>query len=145
MLTAHHEPPTVFRYYRAAEVCYVSSLHDGMNLVAKEFVASRTDGRGVLVLSRTAGAAEELRAAVLVDPHDVSSIMEGYRRAIRMSAVERRSRMRKLRETVLSRDVFAWADQILTVVAGREPFEQHVGVATIGSHGGESSRTSGTL
>jgi trehalose 6-phosphate synthase len=55
ILKAHHEPPTVFRYYRAADVCYVSSLHDGMNLVAKEFVAARDDDRGVLVLSEFTG------------------------------------------------------------------------------------------
>jgi trehalose 6-phosphate synthase/phosphatase len=131
--------------YRAATVMVVTPKADGMNLVAKEFVASRTDGRGVLVLSRTAGAAEELRAAVLVDPHDVSSIMEGYRRAIRMSAVERRSRMRTLRKIVLSRDVFVWAHQLLTAVAEPARFEQHAGPATIGSYGGESTRASGLL
>ena len=68
---AHHEPPDVFRYYRAADLLYVSSLHDGMNLVAKEFVAAREDEGGVLVLSRFTGAARELSDALLVNPYDL--------------------------------------------------------------------------
>ena len=71
MLRAHHEPPVVFRYLRAADLCYVSSLHDGMNLVAKEFVAARDDERGVLVLSRFTGAARDLAEALLVNPYDL--------------------------------------------------------------------------
>ena len=71
LLRAHHEPPTVFRYYRAADLCYVSSLHDGMNLVAKEFVAARDDERGVLVLSQFTGAARELTEALIVNPYDL--------------------------------------------------------------------------
>ena len=68
---AHHEPPAVFRYYRAADVCYVSSLHDGMNLVAKEFVSARDDEQGVLVLSHFTGAARELTEALIVNPYDL--------------------------------------------------------------------------
>jgi Glycosyltransferase family 20/Integrase core domain len=68
---AHHEPPTVFRYYRAADLCYVSNLHDGMNLVAKEFVAARDDEHGVLVLSQFTGAARELTEALIVNPYDM--------------------------------------------------------------------------
>ena len=71
LLRAHHEPTTVFRYYRAAELCYVSSLHDGMNLVAKEFVAARDDEQGVLVLSQFTGAARELTEALIVNPYDL--------------------------------------------------------------------------
>jgi trehalose-6-phosphate synthase len=71
LLRSHHEPPTVFRYFRAADLCYVSSLHDGMNLVAKEFVAARDDERGVLVLSQFTGAARDLTEALMVNPYDL--------------------------------------------------------------------------
>lgn len=103
--------------YRAADVMVVTPRCDGMNLVAKEFVASRTDGDGALVLSRTAGAARELRAAVLVDPVDVGSIVAGYRRALLMPVTERRSRMLTLRDAVRSCDVFGWADRFLETLS----------------------------
>lgn len=86
---AHHEPPTVFRYYRAADLCYVSSLHDGMNLVAKEFVAAREDERGVLVLSQFTGAARELTEALIVNP---TTLMRPARRWPRHSVCRLTSR-----------------------------------------------------
>ncbi len=104
---------TLVALYRAADVMVVTPKRDGMNLVAKEFVASRTDGRGALVLSRAAGAAEELRAAILVDADDVASIMNGYRRALGMSDSETRTRMRKLRGIVQRRTVCTWASRFL--------------------------------
>ena len=104
---------TLIALYRAADVMVVTPKRDGMNLVAKEFVASRTDGGGALVLSRTAGAAEELRAALLIDPGDVGSITTAYRRALRMSATERRARMSRLRARVRRTDVLKWADHFL--------------------------------
>jgi trehalose 6-phosphate synthase/phosphatase len=107
------DPHTLVALYRAADVMVVTPRRDGMNLVAKEFIAARTDGGGALVLTRTAGAAAELRAAVLVDPGDIDSILDGYRRALRMPVAEARSRMRRLRSIVSSRDVYAWADQFL--------------------------------
>src|SRR6185436_1081229 len=82
---AHHEPPAVFRYYRAADVCYVSSLHDGMNLVAKEFVAARDDERGVLVLSHFTGAARELTEALVVNPYDFDQASAALATALVMS------------------------------------------------------------
>ena len=99
---AHHEPPTVFRYYRAADVCYVSSLHDGMNLVAKEFVAARDDEQGVLVLSHFTGAARELTEALIVNPYDLeeasAALARGARhaggRAARPDAGDARARRR---------------------------------------------------
>lgn len=104
---------TLVALYGAADIMVVTPKRDGMNLVAKEFVAARADGGGTLVLSETAGAAAELRAAMLVDPTDVASIESGYRRALRMSSREARARMRRLRIAVGSRDVFAWADHLL--------------------------------
>ena len=94
---AHHEPPTVFRYYRAADVCYVSSLHDGMNLVAKEFVAARDDEQGVLVLSHFTGAARELTEALSVNPYDLEEASAALEAALAMPKEEQRDRMRAMR------------------------------------------------
>jgi trehalose 6-phosphate synthase len=113
LLRRHHEPPTVFRYYRAADVCYVSSLHDGMNLVAKEFVAARDDERGVLVLSALAGAAQELDAALLVNPYDLEGFTAALARAIDMPLAEQAARMRAMRDVVAGQNVFTWASDIL--------------------------------
>jgi trehalose-6-phosphate synthase/Kef-type K+ transport system membrane component KefB len=99
--------------YRLADFCIVSSLHDGMNLVAKEFVAARDDGDGVLVLSSLAGAAQELREALLINPYDVDAFADTLLRAIDMSPEERRARMSSLRRVVAGRNVFSWASDIL--------------------------------
>ncbi|HEX9049040.1 MAG TPA: bifunctional alpha,alpha-trehalose-phosphate synthase (UDP-forming)/trehalose-phosphatase [Anaeromyxobacter sp.] len=95
--------------YRAADVLAVTPLRDGMNLVAKEFVASRPDGDGVLVLSELAGAAAELSEAVLVNPYDVEAMADALHRALEMPPDERRTRMALLRERVASHDVHWWA------------------------------------
>ncbi|MFO0736519.1 MAG: trehalose-6-phosphate synthase [Labilithrix sp.] len=110
---AHHEPETVFRYYRAADVCYVSSLHDGMNLVAKEFVAARDDEHGVLVLSRFTGAARELTEALLVNPYDLEEASDALAAALGMSAGEQVERMRALRSYVAEWNVYRWAGRML--------------------------------
>jgi trehalose 6-phosphate synthase/phosphatase len=96
--------------YRAADVMLVTPLRDGMNLVAKEFVASRVDGDGVLVLSELAGAASELGEAVIVNPYDVEALADSFDRALSMGERERRDRMSALRQKVLSRTVQLWAD-----------------------------------
>jgi trehalose 6-phosphate synthase len=113
----HHEPPAVFRYYRAADVCYVSSLHDGMNLVAKEFVASREDERGVLVLSRFTGAARELSEALIVNPYDLEEASAALAAALRMSPQEQRDRMRAMRTYVSEFNVYRWAGRMLVDAA----------------------------
>ena len=100
LLRAHHEPPAIFRYLRAADVCYVSSLHDGMNLVAKEFVAARDDERGVLVLSRFTGAARELTEALLVNPYDLEEASAALATALAMPLDEQAARMRAMRAFV---------------------------------------------
>jgi trehalose 6-phosphate synthase/phosphatase len=99
--------------YRAADVMLVTPLRDGMNLVAKEFVASRGDEDGVLVLSAGAGAAGELRAALLVDPGDVDGMASACETALAMSPAERRVRMRRLRRTVHRHDVHQWTRECL--------------------------------
>lgn len=114
---AHHEPPTVFRYLRAAHLCYVSSLHDGMNLVAKEFVAARDDERGVLVLSLFTGAASELTEALIVNPYDLEEASAALLAAVRMSPQEQQARMRAMRSLVAEYNVYRWAGRMLVDAA----------------------------
>ena len=99
--------------YRLAHFCIVSSLHDGMNLVAKEFVAARDDERGVLVLSALAGAAQELEDAVIINPYDVDAFASALVQAIEMTDEEQVRRMRAMRKVVAGRNVFNWASDIL--------------------------------
>lgn len=110
---AHHEPEEVYRLYRAADVCYVGSLRDGMNLVAKEFVSARNDERGVLVLSEFAGAAEQLRAALLIDPYAIDASASALARALTMPDEDRSTRMRIMRATVKECDARWWAERQL--------------------------------
>jgi trehalose 6-phosphate synthase len=95
----------------------VTSLHDGMNLVAKEFVSFRDDGDGVLILSRFTGAARELRDALLVNPYDVDEMAEAIRGAVTMPPGERRSRMARMREVVREYNIYRWAGRLLGELA----------------------------
>jgi len=103
----------VERWYRAADLCLVTSLHDGMNLVAKEFVAARDDGDGVLVLSKFTGAAIELGDALLVNPYDIVGVAEAIHRGLDMGYDERRMRMQRMRNQVMEHNVYRWAASIL--------------------------------
>ena len=109
----HHEPEEVNIYYRAADVCLVTSLHDGMNLVAKEYIASRDDERGVLVLSQFTGAAHELHEALAVNPYHIEQTAEVLFQALTMPAFEQRERMRSLRALVRDFNVYRWAGRML--------------------------------
>ena len=106
--------PDLVALYRLANFCIVSSLHDGMNLVAKEFVASRDDLDGVLILSELAGAAQELSEALIINPYDEDGFTAAIERSVEMPSWERRRRMQALRRRVAGRDVLAWASDILT-------------------------------
>ena len=119
LLEQHHEPAEVYRYYRAADFCYVGSRHDGMNLVAKEFVSARSDERGVLVLSQFTGAAQQLRAALLVNPLRIDQSAQAIAQALRMPAIEQAKRMRVLRASVMSFDASWWARQMVDDAARR--------------------------
>ncbi|WP_217183684.1 trehalose-6-phosphate synthase [Streptomyces sp. AC495_CC817] len=99
--------------YLAADVMLVTALRDGMNLVAKEYIATRSDNRGVLVLSEFTGAADELRQAVLVNPHDIEGLKEAIMTAVEMPVKEQSRRMRALRRRVLDNDVAAWSSAFL--------------------------------
>lgn len=127
-LRSHHEPIEVFRYYRAAELCYVSSLHDGMNLVAKEFVAARDDELGVLILSQFTGAARELTEALIVNPYDLQQAAGAMAVALRMSEHEQRERMRSMRRIVSEFNVYRWAGRMLVDAAELRRKERLFGI-----------------
>lgn len=113
LIDEHQEPLRVFELYRAADFCLVNSLHDGMNLVAKEFVAARDDEDGVLILSTFAGASRELPEAVLINPFDVTETANAMEVAMRMNRDERRNRMTLMRRTVKENNVYRWAGRML--------------------------------
>ena len=115
---AHHEPEQVYEYYRASELCFVSSLHDGMNLVAKEFVASRDDERGVLLLSQFTGAARELPEAIIVNPYDTDQCATALHIALSMPTREQRARMRLMRGLIQEFNIYRWAGRMLIDAAG---------------------------
>jgi trehalose 6-phosphate synthase len=113
LIDEHRDQSQLVDLYRAADICVVSSLHDGMNLVAKEFVAARDDEQGVLVLSTFAGASRELTEALLVNPFDTAGMGEVFFQALTMPADEVGERMRRLRETVKVNNVYRWAGSML--------------------------------
>lgn len=113
LLARHHSHAEIEPYYRAADVCLVTSLHDGMNLVAKEYVAARADELGALVLSQFAGASREMRDALIVNPYDVDQVADGLRYALELDDDERRARMRRLRAGLRERNVYRWAADLI--------------------------------
>jgi trehalose 6-phosphate synthase len=114
LVERHLEPADVFRLFRAADACHVNSVDDGLNLVAKEFVAARDDNRGVLLLSRFAGAANELVDALFVNPFDVDDVADGIANALTLGDEEQQWRMRALRRQVAAHNVYRWAGELLT-------------------------------
>jgi trehalose 6-phosphate synthase len=122
----HHDHREIQRYYRHADFCMVTSLHDGMNLVAKEYVAAREDDNGVLILSRFTGASHELRDALLVNPYDVEDMAAAIHRAVTLEPDDRRSRMSRMRAHVREHNIFGWAGLLLAELARipREAFNR---------------------
>jgi alpha,alpha-trehalose-phosphate synthase [UDP-forming] len=112
-LKRQHSHREIQRFYRVADLCLVTSLHDGMNLVAKEFVAARPDEQGVLILSRFTGAARELPDALLVNPYDLEQTAEAIHRALAMDAEERKTRMQRMRRTVREHNIYRWAGNLI--------------------------------
>jgi trehalose 6-phosphate synthase len=117
LIGEHQDASAVFELYRAADFCLVNSLHDGMNLVAKEFVAARDDEDGVLVLSSFTGASRELVEALIVNPFDVAETAGAILAALEMPREERRKRMQLMRRTVSEANVYRWAGRMLIDVA----------------------------
>ncbi|PYS96547.1 MAG: trehalose-6-phosphate synthase [Acidobacteria bacterium] len=116
-LKRHHSHREILPFYRHADFCMVTSLHDGMNLVAKEFVASRDDNGGVLILSRFTGASRELRDALIVNPYDVEEMTEAMRQALQMDQEEKASRMTKMRATVREHNIYRWAGNLVEALS----------------------------
>ena len=112
-LNRQHSHKEVQRYYRAAHLCMVTSLHDGMNLVAKEYVAARSDEHGALILSRFTGAARELRDAIIVNPYDIQATGEAIARILEMDIAEITDRMRRMRRTVREHNIYWWAGSLI--------------------------------
>ena len=113
LMIKHHVPEEIATHYRAADLCVVSSLHDGMNLVAKEFVAARDDEQGVLILSQFTGAAAELAEALVVNPYNIDECAAALHLALTMPGTEQRTRMRSLRGIVQEFNVYRWAGRML--------------------------------
>lgn len=111
---AHFTYDQILALYRAADACLVSSLHDGMNLVAKEFVASRSDLRGSLILSRFTGSARELTDSCLINPFDIEQFADTIQQALTMTETEQERRMIKMRETVAQNNIYRWAGKVLS-------------------------------
>lgn len=114
----HHDPLQVYEYYRASELCFVSSLHDGMNLVAKEFIASREDEQGVLILSQFTGASRELLEALIVNPYNIDQCAAALHVALEMPKIEQKNRIRSMRSLIQEFNVYRWAGRML-LDAGR--------------------------
>lgn len=113
LLARQHSHAEILPYYRTADLCMVTSLHDGMNLVAKEFVAARQDDQGVLILSRFTGASHELADALVVNPYDTQEVAHAIHRALEMSPDERQVRMQHMRTIVRERNIYRWAGGLI--------------------------------
>jgi len=113
LLVEHHEPEQIYHYYRASEVCMVTSLHDGMNLVAKEYISARDDNQGVLILSQFTGAAKELPESLIVNPYNVDQCSMALSTALKMPAFEQLARMKSMRSLVQEYNVYRWAGRML--------------------------------
>ena len=113
----HHSHREILPYYRCADVCMVTSLHDGMNLVAKEFVSSRADEQGVLILSRFAGASNELVDALLVNPYDTEELADAIHRALIMAPEEKHARMTRMRTYIREHNIYRWAGDLISELA----------------------------
>ncbi len=116
-LQAHHSHDAIRPFYQASDVCMVTSLHDGMNLVAKEFVAAREDEDGVLILSDFTGASRELKDALIVNPYDIEKMADAICLALRMESAERTGRMRRMRATVREHNIYKWAAELIGQLA----------------------------
>jgi trehalose 6-phosphate synthase len=117
-LNRHHSHEEIQPYYRAADFCLVTSLHDGMNLVAKEYVAARHDEQGALVLSRFTGASHELADALVVNPYDTDELARAIHASLTMPVDERRARMQRMRTVVKEHNVYRWAGNLIGELAG---------------------------
>ena len=116
-LKKHHSHEEINPFYETSDLCLVTSLHDGMNLVAKEYVSARDDESGVLILSQFTGASRELTDALIVNPYDIEEMAEAIHTALKMSVSEQKARMQAMRETLKNRNIYYWAANLITALA----------------------------
>jgi trehalose-6-phosphate synthase len=116
-LKKHHSHEEIQPFYEAADLCLVTSLHDGMNLVAKEFIGAKENGKGVLILSQFTGASRELRDALLVNPYDIEQMAEAIRQGLEMEPEEQQARMQRMREILTERNIYRWAADLISALA----------------------------
>lgn len=118
LLKRHHNREEIYRFYKSANVCLVTSLHDGMNLVAKEFIAARNDEQGVLILSQFTGAARELKDALIINPYNGEQTAEAIKTALELLPSEQTKRIRRMREAVKNNNVYRWSAEFLKTIVG---------------------------
>ena len=116
-LKKHHSHEEILPFYKAANLCMVTSLHDGMNLVAKEFIAARNHNDGVLILSRFAGASQELHGALIINPYDIEQTADAIKMALEMSSEQQTLKMKQMRRMIMNHNVYSWASNILRSMA----------------------------
>ena len=116
-LKRHHSKEEITPFYAAADICMVTSLHDGMNLVAKEFVATRNHADGALILSRFTGASQEMKGAIIVNPYDIERTADAIKAGLEMTAEEQHQRMSQMRQQILRQNIYGWAADLLTTMA----------------------------
>jgi trehalose 6-phosphate synthase len=112
-LKAHHSHEEIRRYYETADLCMVTSLHDGMNLVAKEFISAKPDYDGVLILSQFAGASRELKDAIIINPYDIEDMADAIKSALTLSPSQMRERMMRMHNVVRERNIYRWAGKLM--------------------------------
>lgn len=117
LLKKHHSHEEIKPFYRNASLCMVTSLHDGMNLVAKEFVAERSSNNGVLILSRFAGASQKMQGALVVNPYDIDKTADAIKMALEMPEREQELRMKLLRQEIVSNNIYYWAADLLRTMS----------------------------
>ena len=116
-LKKHHRHEEIQPYYKAADLCLVTSLHDGMNLVAKEYIGAKENGKGVLILSQFTGASRELRDALSVNPYDIEQMAEAIRQGLEMEPEEQQARMQRMREILMEKNIYRWAADLISALA----------------------------
>jgi trehalose 6-phosphate synthase len=117
LLKRHHSHEEIFPFYTSADFCMITSLHDGMNLVAKEFVASRNQNDGTLILSRFAGASQELQGAIIINPYDIENSADAIKSALEMTKEEQNQRMMQMRLVIVRHNIYSWAATLLRTMA----------------------------
>ena len=117
LLNKYHTQSEIAPFYSSADFCMVSSLHDGMNLVAKEFVASRNHNDGTLILSRFTGAAQELQGAIIINPYDIESSAEAIKSSLEMPKEEQQSRMKLMRQEIVNHNIYLWAANLIKTMS----------------------------